>query len=294
MQTFHDIVQYRQWRHSIDGPVVFVPTMGALHRGHASLVALARQRAGLQGSVVASIFVNPLQFGAGEDFSRYPRTIQADRELLIAQRADVLFAPDAATMYPAGHCDIFVLPGKIGEIWEGADRPGHFQGVCTVVAKLLNIILPTHMILGQKDFQQHVILAQMMEHLNFPVELIIAPTMREPDGLAMSSRNRYLTADERQRAPAIYRTLCWAVNEARRGDCDAAQLGEDIRQRIDTAGLTTRYAAICSRHTLAAVDGKVGLQDVILIAAKLGTTRLIDNMRIDENVPVTGAPREMP
>ncbi len=293
MQTFHDIAKYRRWRDSVGSPVVFVPTMGALHEGHASLVAQARQQAGHRGSVVASIFVNPLQFGAGEDFSRYPRTLPADEELLTAHGADVLFAPAAATMYPAGKSDMLVMPGKIGEWWEGADRPGHFQGVCTVVAKLLNIILPTHMILGQKDFQQYVILAQMMEQLNFPVELIVAPTRREPDGLAMSSRNRYLSAEERQRAPAIYRTLCWAVNEARRGDRDAAQLGQEIRQRVDAAGLVTRYAAICNRHTLIAVEGAIGLQDVILIAAKLGTTRLIDNMRVDETVPVALTPREM-
>jgi pantoate--beta-alanine ligase len=282
MQTFHDIASYRQWRNSAQGPVVFVPTMGALHAGHASLITQARRMAGRDGTVVASIFVNPLQFGPGEDFDRYPRTLAADQAILETHGTNVLFAPNAATMYPDGHAEIVVRPVKLGDIWEGLDRPGHFEGVCTVVAKLLNIVQPTDMILGQKDFQQQVILRKMIEDLNFPVALAVAPTLREEDGLAMSSRNRYLTQEERQVAPIIYRTLCWAVNKARQGSCDAAQLAEEIRRRINQAGLKTSYAAICNPQTLARVHGSAGPSDVILIAATLGATRLIDNMRIDE------------
>lgn len=281
MQIYHNIASYRQWRQTVRGRVVFVPTMGALHAGHASLVTLARQLAGADGFVVVSIFINPLQFGAGEDFSRYPRTLAADQELLASHSADALLVPDASAMYPNGEAEIRIVPGPMAEILEGADRPGHFAGVCTVVAKLLNIIAPTHLILGQKDFQQHVILARMIEQLNFSTNLVVAPTMRETDGLAMSSRNRYLTAEERRRAPVIYRTLCWAVGEAQRKPLDAAQLTENIRQRIDAAGLKTRYAVICNPHTLAAVNGRIGRHDVILMAAQLGTTRLIDNMQIE-------------
>ncbi len=281
MQIYYNIASYRQWRQTVRGRVVFVPTMGALHAGHASLVTLARQMAGADGFVVVSIFINPLQFGAGEDFSRYPRTLAADQELLASHSTDALLVPDAPDMYPNGEAEIRIVPGPMAETLEGADRPGHFAGVCTVVAKFLNIVAPTHLILGQKDFQQHVILARMIEQLNFSINLVVAPTMRETDGLAMSSRNRYLTTEERRRAPVIYRTLCWAVREAQRKPLDAAQLTENIRQRIEAADLKTRYAVICNPHTFAAVNGNIGRHDVILIAAQLGTTRLIDNMQIE-------------
>ncbi|MGC8560402.1 MAG: pantoate--beta-alanine ligase [Phycisphaerae bacterium] len=282
MQIFHQIAEYRLWRSAIRTPLVFVPTMGALHEGHASLITHARRIAGPDGAVVASIFVNPMQFGAGEDFSRYPRTVKEDESLLAARSTDALFLPDAAVMYPSGAETMKVTPGPPARMLEGADRPGHFEGVCTVVAKLLNIITPTHMILGQKDFQQHVIVAQMIHDLDFAVNLIVAPTVREPDGLAMSSRNRYLTPEQRLLAPIIYRTLCWAVQAARSGDRDADELSAEIRRRIDAGGLETRYAAICNSKTLMPTRGRVSMEDVILTAAKLGTTRLIDNMRIAE------------
>lgn len=285
MQIFRRIAEYRQWRTGASSPLIFVPTMGALHDGHASLITHARRVAGPDGVVAASIFVNPMQFGAEEDFSRYPRTVQEDEALLAARSADVLFLPDAAEMYPAGAQTVKVIPGPQAQILEGAERPGHFDGVCTVVAKLLNIITPTHMILGQKDFQQHVILAKMIHSLDFPVQSLVAPTVREPDGLAMSSRNRYLTPEQRRLAPIIYRTLCWAVRAARRGEGDADELSAEIRRRIDAGGLETRYAVICNAKTLTPVQGKVSMQDVILIAARLGTTRLIDNMRLDEELP---------
>ncbi len=282
MRIFHQIAEYRQWRATIRTPLVFVPTMGALHEGHASLITHARRIAGPNGAVAASIFVNPMQFGAGEDFSRYPRTVKEDEALLAARSTDVLFLPDANVMYPSGAETVKVTPGPLAGMLEGADRPGHFEGVCTVVAKLLNIITPTHMILGQKDFQQHVLLAKMIRDLDFPVNLIVAPTVREPDGLAMSSRNRYLTPEQRRLAPIIYRTLCWAVQAARSGDRDADELAAEIRHRIDTGGLETRYAVICNAKTLLPPRGRVSKEDVILVAAKLGTTRLIDNMLINE------------
>lgn len=285
MKVFHEINEYRQWRAGIHGPLIFVPTMGALHEGHGSLVTLARRMAEEKGSVVASIFVNPMQFGPGEDFSRYPRTLPEDEALLSARSADAVWVPNAATMYPSDlESAVKVHPSPLADVLEGADRPGHFAGVCTVVAKLLNIVTPTHMILGQKDYQQHVILRQMMEDLNFPVKLIVAPTVRESDGLAMSSRNRYLTAEQRQAAPVIYRTLCWAVRTARETAWDSDVLCGEISRRINAGGLDTRYAVVCNATTLAPVKGKVSMDDVILTAAKLGSTRLIDNMRIAEDV----------
>ena len=209
MRILSTIAKFRAWRRRLPAGALtpFVPTMGALHDGHASLVHAARRIAGPSGaggSVIASIFVNPTQFGPREDFAKYPRTFNADCVLLEAAGCDALFAPSAEEMYPENAkrktqdaqldaASVTVDPGPLGGILEGAIRPGHFRGVCTVVAKLLDVVEPSHLLLGQKDFQQQAILRRMVADLNFPVEVVTCPTLREADGLALSSRNRYLT-----------------------------------------------------------------------------------------------------
>jgi pantoate--beta-alanine ligase len=278
MDVCNTISAIRQYRQSAGGkPVVFVPTMGALHEGHGSLVRLARQRAGPHGIVAASIFVNPTQFGPQEDFHKYPRPFDLDVVNLTQWGADVVFAPVPEEMYPAGTA-ITVDPGPLGDVLEGAIRPGHFRGVCTVVAKLLNIVQPSMMILGQKDFQQQLILRRMISDLNMPVEVMTAPTLREPDGLAMSSRNRYLSAEQRGKAGAIYSALHWAGQQYRSGVQAAVTLESGMRDRLLGAGLEVQYALACHAETLAPLIPVVHAPCVLLIAAKLGTTRLIDNL----------------
>ncbi|MDQ3623785.1 MAG: pantoate--beta-alanine ligase, partial [Verrucomicrobiota bacterium] len=181
-------------------PLVLVPTMGALHRGHAALIRRARRRAGPAGTVVVSIFVNPAQFGPKEDFSRYPRDLSADRELCVGHGADLLFLPSADEMYPPGF-STWVLEEKVSASLCGASRPGHFRGVCTVVLKLFQITRPDAAIFGLKDFQQWVVIDRMVRDLNLPVTIVPVPTVREPDGLALSSRNQFLSAEERAQAP---------------------------------------------------------------------------------------------
>jgi len=200
MKVIHTIAEFRAWRGAVGaGLTPFVPTMGALHEGHASLVRQARAMADTGGRVIASIFVNPTQFGPAEDFSKYPRTLEADCQMLEAAGCDAVFVPSAGEMYgvPAGgtlnaatqmESGVTVDPGPLGNVLDGAIRPGHFRGVCTVVAKLLNITQPSHLLLGQKDFQQQAILRRMCADLNMPVEVVTCPTLREVDGLAMSSR----------------------------------------------------------------------------------------------------------
>ncbi len=283
MKIFTSIADYQAWRGDITDRVVFVPTMGALHQGHGSLITLARRLAGGTGKVVASIFVNPTQFAAGEDFGKYPRTLDTDRAMLESLSADVLFLPDEKQMYPHSGDLPRVIPGRIATLYEGADRPGHFEGVCTVVAKLLNIIQPAVLILGQKDFQQQAIVAAMLSSLNFPVTLMVAPTIRQADGLAMSSRNRYLSPEQREKAPALYRALRWAADEIKQGRCDATALNQTMRTTIESAGMVCRYALICDRHTLAPVTGRAHRDNVILGAAILGATRLLDNVLVDES-----------
>ncbi len=251
--------------------------MGALHEGHGSLVRMARQVADKDGIVAASIFVNPTQFGPNEDFHKYPRPFELDVANLTRWGADAVFAPASDEMYPAGTA-MTVDPGPLGDVLEGAIRPGHFRGVCTVVAKLLNIVQPSALILGQKDFQQQLILRQMVADLNMPVEVITAPTLREPDGLAMSSRNRYLSPDERARAGAIYAALCWARQQYQSGVQAAATLESGMRERMLQAGMDVQYAVACHAETLTPLTALVQPPCVLLIAAKLGTTRLIDNL----------------
>lgn len=252
----------------------FVPTMGNLHAGHHSLVKLAREHA---DRVVASVFVNPTQFGPNEDFARYPRTPQADAAGLEASGCDALWLPSVETMYPygAGNAVRMRVPG-VTDTLEGAHRPGHFDGVATVVARLFNQVQPDVAVFGRKDYQQLAVIRYMVRDLAFPIELIAAETMREADGLAMSSRNQYLSAEERPIAALIRRTLL-AMRDGIGSGRSRADVERDAASQLRDAGFAVDYAAVRTpelSEPKAASDGPL----VALIAAKLGKTRLIDNL----------------
>ena len=265
-------------------PLVFVPTMGALHAGHGSLITLAQKLAGKNGAVVASVFVNPLQFAPHEDFHCYPRPFAADISLLESMHTDLLFAPGVAEMYPAGDAVVTVDPGPMATVLEGKIRPGHFRGVCTVVAKLLAIVQCDILILGQKDYQQQAVVRQMIADLNIPTQLVVAPTMRESDGLAMSSRNRYLSSEQRPKAAAIYQALSAARAAIQNGETNSAAMSYAMANHVSCAGLGVEYALACHAQTLQEFTGEITDPCVLLIAARMGTTRLIDNMLVKEPV----------
>jgi pantoate--beta-alanine ligase len=252
----------------------FVPTMGALHEGHIALARRARADCDL---VVTSIFVNPLQFGPSEDFSRYPRDLEGDRRLLDAVPVDVVFTTTPSDMYPEGYRTYVVqddLPTKL----EGKSRPTHFRGVLTVVLKLFQIVAPDRAYFGQKDLQQTVVLRRMVEDLNVPLEMIVCPTVREADGLAMSSRNRYLSADERRDALALSRGLFAADDAFRGGEQDAERLRACVRESIGAAvHARLDYADVVSTRTLDPVT-RATAGDAVVVAAYVGKTRLIDNL----------------
>jgi pantoate--beta-alanine ligase len=262
-----------------------VPTMGYLHAGHLSLVDAARHESDV---VVMSLFVNPLQFAPGEDFDRYPRDLERDRALAAAQGVDVLFAPSAGEMYGAAP-DLRIAAGSVGARWEGAVRPGHFDGVLTVVAKLFNIVQPEIACFGQKDIQQVTLVRRMIREFNFPVRLMIVPTVRELDGLAMSSRNVYLSPAERHSATAISRALR-AVDAAWRGGESDANVLRQIVERI----LTTETEAAMNYVALVEPDGLAPVEraapgSVVAVAARFGRTRLIDNIILGgRDVPRAG------
>ena len=298
IRVLQTIAEFRAYRRSLgdQGVLGFVPTMGALHEGHASLVRQARQMADhpnsptAPGQVLASIFVNPTQFVPGEDYNKYPRTLDADVALLQSVGCDAVFVPTAQEMYPdlarqsteQSLLMTSIEPGPLGNVLEGSIRPGHFRGVCSVVAKLLLITQPTHLFMGQKDYQQQLVLRRMIEDLNFPVELVRCPTVREPDGLALSSRNRYLSSDERRRAVAISQSLFWAKDQWAHGQRDTAVLDSGLRQRLQAQELDVQYALACHARTLEVWKGQITGPCVLLIAAKAGTTRLIDNVVLEE------------
>lgn len=250
-----------------------VPTMGCLHAGHLSLVKRAQT---LADQVVATIFVNPTQFGPSEDFSRYPRTVEQDIELCRAAGAQAVFLPQTAEMYTADH-SVYVVEERLGGSLCGAARPGHFRGVCTIVAKLFNLTLPHVAVFGQKDYQQAAIIRRMVRDLNFPVEIVVAPIVREPDGLALSSRNRYLSVDERQRALGLSRALRLAQEASTAGETDAVALCQHLHDTLaNTYGLRVDYVSAVDGATLApATRLQPGV--VVAIAAFAGATRLIDN-----------------
>ena len=258
-------------------PVVLVPTMGALHRGHAALIDHARHLAGREGLVVVSIFVNPTQFGPSEDFTRYPRTLDADRKLCAEHGADVIFLPTAEAMYPAGF-SAFVDESEVSARLCGASRPGHFRGVCTVVLKLFQITQPDSAVFGLKDFQQCAVIRRMVRDLNLPVRIVPVETVREDDGLALSSRNRYLTAEERAQATVLRRALLAAADAFKAGETSAAKLRRLLLKIIATAPLARLdYAEIADADTLRPVR-EMRRNTVLALAVFFGKTRLIDNL----------------
>jgi len=257
------------------GDVVgLVPTMGYLHEGHLSLIRLAAE---LADTVVVSIFVNPTQFGPAEDYERYPRDLERDARLAEGAGCDVLFVPEVADMYPEGHATAVHIE-RLSEKLCGAQRPGHFDGVCTVVAKLMNIVEPGLAVFGQKDGQQAVIIERMVDDLNMDVTIVLGPTVREPDGLAMSSRNTYLSPDERSDALSINEALSEARERYEAGETDAGSVVDRIRVTIDARPKArVEYVSAVDRRTLDDVR-VLGPGTMIAVAARVGGTRLIDNV----------------
>ncbi|MFE5870568.1 pantoate--beta-alanine ligase [Streptomyces roseifaciens] len=257
-----------------------VMTMGALHEGHATLVREARRLAGPDGQVVVTVFVNPLQFGAGEDLDRYPRTLDADLALAGQAGADAVFAPSADEVYPGGEPQVRITAGPMGERLEGASRPGHFDGVLTVVAKLLHLSAPDVALFGQKDAQQLALIRRMVRDLNFPVEVVGVPTVREDDGLALSSRNRYLSEADRATALELSRAL---LAGAAAVDGGAAAVRGSARGILEAAAkleppVLLDYLALVDPSDFTEVPDDHAGEAVLAVAAKVGTTRLIDNV----------------
>ncbi|MEU4830280.1 pantoate--beta-alanine ligase [Streptosporangium sp. NPDC023615] len=252
--------------------LALVPTMGALHEGHRSLIRLARERA---DQVAVSIFVNPLQFGPSEDFSRYPRTFEADLEICRAEGVGIVFAPSAEEMYPPGR-QVGVSAGAMGSVVEGEFRPGHLDGVLTVVLKLFNLVQPDVAVFGQKDAQQLAVIRRMVADLNLPVTVVGAPTIREPDGLALSSRNRYLSPEDRPVALALSRALDEGVREHR-----APLVRRAARAVLDAEpSLVLDYLVLVDPATFAEVGDDHTGEAILAVAARVGTTRLIDNVTL--------------
>ncbi len=276
MRTVKTICELREaikiWRLAGES-VAFVPTMGNLHAGHLQLVSTAKTKA---DHVVVSIFVNPAQFGVGEDFETYPRTEREDREKLEAENADLLFQPSVAEIYAPDAKTTVTVTG-LSDLYCGESRPGHFSGVATVVCKLFNIVQPNIALFGLKDFQQLTVIKTMVRDLNIPVEITGVDTVREPSGLAMSSRNGYLTDDEKRIAPKLYHSLCAARDAVLVGNQIYADIERQALHFLQQAGFNPDYFSVCrSRDLKKAVPEDVDL--VLLAGAKLGRTRLIDNI----------------
>lgn len=264
----------------------FVPTMGNLHSGHAALVTKAAQRVDF---VVASIFVNPLQFGAGEDLDKYPRTLAADQETLLQAGCHLLFAPTVDEMYPDGMTgQTRVSVPQLSEGLCGASRPGHFEGVATVVTKLFNMVQPDLAIFGQKDFQQLAVIRALVHDLNLPIQIIGEPTVRATDGLALSSRNGFLNEEQRAIAPELYRSLSQIAKAIEQGERDYPKLLSAQKQQLEGVGFRPDYLEI--RQAISLRPATADDRDlVILVAAFLGTTRLIDNLHVNLNAAVQTA-----
>ncbi len=260
--------------------LALVPTMGFLHEGHLRLVDEAKRRA---QRVVMSIFVNPLQFGPSEDLDRYPRDLPRDRALAEARGTDALFVPADTVMYPPGS-EIRVVPGTTASRWEGAARPGHFEGVLTVVAKLFHLVEPDLACFGRKDIQQATLVRQMVRDLDWRLEIVVVPTVREPDGLALSSRNAYLDADHRPRAAVLSAALAAAHEAFQQGEREAAGLLATVRRVLATEpAVTVEYVALAEPATLAPVE-TAAADTVVALAARLGRTRLIDNIILGQGL----------
>ncbi|MFJ4669832.1 MULTISPECIES: pantoate--beta-alanine ligase [Kitasatospora] len=260
----------------VDNAVVM--TMGALHEGHAALIRAARKQVGRDGRVAVTVFVNPLQFGAGEDLERYPRSLDDDVRLAEASGADVVFAPSVDEVYPNGEPQVRLAAGPMGERYEGATRPGHFDGVLTVVAKLLHITDPDFAFFGEKDAQQLAVVRRMVADLDFDVEIVGVPTVREEDGLALSSRNRYLSAEERDRALALSGALFAGRDAAARGPEAVREAASAV---LDAAeGVDLDYLSLIDPHDFTEAPDDFRGEAVLAVAAKVGATRLIDNVRV--------------
>lgn len=255
--------------------IALVPTMGNLHEGHLSLVKQVRERADY---IVVSLFVNPTQFVKGEDFDSYPRTLESDLALLNGLNVDLVFMPEMKEIYPDGNeISVEVTVPELDSIYCGKFRPGHFNGVATIVTKLFNIIQPDVAIFGEKDFQQLLVIRSLVNSLNLPIEIIGLATVREKDGLAMSSRNKYLTEDERQQAPALYKCLSKVATTIKNGDQNYEKLEKEAISSLEEAGFKPEYFSICDIKTL---KMPINQELVIIAAAWLGKARLIDNVAL--------------
>ncbi len=279
MRTVHTVAELREqvgtWKQAGER-IGFVPTMGNLHAGHLQLVARARS---LAQRVVSSIFVNPLQFGPAEDFDRYPRTLEADRTKLEAAGCDLLFAPDVTQMYPRGQAQLSnVSVPSLNAVLDGEFRPGHFDGVATVVSILFNQVQPDVAVFGEKDWQQLQVIRRMVADLHLPIEIVGQPTARDADGLALSSRNQYLSPDERALAPEIFRTLGGLSDSLTAGRRDFDVLEREAARRLEGLGFKLQYVEIRAPDLSAPAAN--GREWVFLVAAFLGPTRLIDNRRL--------------
>ena len=277
METINDITEMQQRCLALREAgkrIAFVPTMGFLHEGHLSLLQEGRK----QGDVlVLSIFVNPTQFGASEDLDIYPRDFERDERLAREAGTDLIFYPTADTVYPENYCSYLSVEGPLTETLEGACRPGHFRGVATVVAKLFNIVQPHVALFGRKDFQQLAVIRQMARDFNMPVDIKGMPIIREADGLAMSSRNVYLSDDERRQSLSLNQSLSLAAELARGGEANAQNILEAALKRITAeSSASIEYVKICNADTLEEVEA-IDQRSVMLLAVKVGTTRLIDN-----------------
>jgi pantoate--beta-alanine ligase len=281
MQVVTTAESMRRLRSQAGGSVGFVPTMGYLHEGHLSLVRRARAENAL---VVASIFVNPTQFGPSEDFGRYPRDPQRDLALLQQEKTDIVFMPSAVEMYPEGF-NTYVDVGGVTDVLEGAHRPGHFRGVATVVLKLLNIVQPTSAYFGQKDAQQLVVIRKMVDDLKLNVEVVTCPTVRETGGLAMSSRNVFLSPDERRAALVLFRALSLSERLWRTGERDGTKLRERLQGLVGREPLAKiDYISVADPQTLQELETMEG-PTLVSLAIRIGETRLIDNLVVGEKRP---------
>jgi pantoate--beta-alanine ligase len=287
MQVAETIEALRAWRAAVSGVVGFVPTMGALHDGHLSLVRRARREC---ERVAVSIFVNPAQFGPLEDFQSYPRDLSRDLNLLGAEGVDLVFVPAQSAIYPEGFVT-WVTVERLAKRWEGASRPGHFRGVATVVLKLLNLVRPERAYFGEKDYQQLRVVERLVRDLGVPTAIVPCPTVREPDGLALSSRNAYFSPEERRAATVLWRALAAALDECVKGERSTARLCRVVKSVIGEEPLARLdYVAVADPETLEPVKQIDQRGAVCCLAAWVGKVRLIDNVRL-EPVPSKGEER---
>ncbi len=281
MRIFHSIAELRSELRSA-GPIALVPTMGNLHEGHLSLLRIAREHAAQTkgGLVAASVFVNPLQFAPHEDYAGYPRTFERDCELLAREGCDIVFAPSVAEMYPAPQSVFVEPPATLAGILEGAVRPGFFRGVCTVVLKLLNVLTPRVAVFGRKDYQQWLIVRRMVRELSLDIEIIAGETVRDSSGLALSSRNGYLSAVERREAAQLHQHLLAITREVASGRSDFAVIEAAAMQSLASRGWQPDYVSVRRRCDLSVPAAYAPGELVVLGAARLGKTRLIDNLEL--------------